>query len=167
MNKKLPVGRPKVYKKKEVIHGPKLKLSKTDMEFLKNYAMTNSKPKAMIAAGLNFKKDGTEYSQIGLYERANCILRNDKAQEYVKRMQEEILKSNCLSIEKAVNESYQFYELLIREGKYHEANICYQRITDLLKLTTQGLSVNTQIVDTSGKGITINYINPKENLDNK
>jgi hypothetical protein len=150
----------KKYKKNGESLKVKKNLTKSDLEFLRYYAMTNSKTKSVVAAGLHLKKDGTPYEKTRHYEIANMILRNDKAVEIVKKYQEEILKSNCLTIEKVINETYQFYELLLEEKKYHEANICYSRLTELLKMTTSGMSVNTQIVDNSGGGITVNYITP-------
>lgn len=164
INKKTSVKQPKKVKASGKEYKVRKKLSEQDMVFLKHYALTNSKPESVRAAGLHLKMDGTEYDQPRHYEIANQILRNDQAIEIVRTYQQEILKSNVLSIEKVINETYAFYQMLVEEKKYHEANIAYNRLTDLLKLTNAGLTVNQQIVDNGG-GITINYITP--NNENK
>jgi hypothetical protein len=146
----------------------KVKLTAKEYEFLNSYAIHHNKQRAMRESGLNLKSNGTEYSVKVINERADQILRNEEARKYIHDMHETIFQNNCHDIQRAIEESYDNYLTLKDLGKYHEMNIAFEIYLKLTRFIDKEkpISVNTQIVDNSGGGITINYIKP-EDLENK
>ena len=147
----------------------KKKYTKKELIFLTEYASTNNKLNSMKAAGLTHKiKTGEAYCEKQSIERANELLSTQFAKDYITKLHKEIYERNCFTLEKAVNESYENYLMLKEKEKYHEMNISFDtflKVAGMLK--PNGVNVNTQIVASEGGGITINYIKPDENNNNK
>lgn len=145
----------------------KKKYSKQEKDFLTQYAITNNKFKAMELSGLNVnKKTGELYSRDRIMNKAWLLLSTPFAQEYVANMHKEILKKNCFTLERAINESYDNYQMLKDKQSFHAMNEMYNthlQIAGLLK--PGGVNVQTQIV-AGENGLTINYIQPKKEDDN-
>jgi len=143
----------------------KQKFTKSEREFLTHYAENFHYQNAMIHAGLHIKRNGEKYSDKQLIARAKNILKYPSAKKYVEDIQVQIREQNFLTLDKCVNETYSFYDK-IKDTNYREANIAYQRLTDLLGYTGRGAAINQQIIvdeTENGVGITINYIQPEKN----
>lgn len=141
----------------------KKSLTKKDYDFLNAYARTHNKQKSIEEAGLDRKSDGTKYTAVSINEKAELILMNEQAQEYVKKLHAELFKSHCHDLERCITETYDLYLTFLEMGKFRECNIAHQRYVELCGFLNKDnkINVNTQIVD-NGNGITINYINPNE-----
>ena len=145
------------------------KLSKKHYDFLTNYARTHNKQLSMREAGLHLKANGSEYNPIRLDEKANMILRNPEAQEFIKRLHDDIFTNACHQLERAIVEAYDIFIDMKQKGKYREMNIAYSTYLELCGFLTKNKSnvnVNTQIV-TDGQSININYISPPPKKDNE
>lgn len=152
---------PKKYDKK------KKKYSKQEKDFLTHFAITNgNKVKSMKLAKLDKKKDGTPYDDQYLVMKAYKLLETDFAREYIHTLQKQIMEKNCFTLERAVNETYENYQMLKERNSFHEMNIAldmHYKVAGLIK--PQGVNVQTQIV-AGENGLTINYITPKKEDDN-
>ena len=144
----------------------KLSLTKKDYEFLENYARFHNKQKAMELSGLDLKPDGTKYKSTYIDERANRILRNPEAQEFMKVMHDDTLKNACLDYNRAMIEAYHLFIELKESKKFREANIAFNTYLQLAGFinSKQAVNVNTQIVS-DGQSININYIQPPKKDD--
>lgn len=141
-------------------------LTKKERVFLTEYALSFHKKNSMKASNLHLDKEGNELSHPAILRRANQILKMKISQEYLTEIHKEIFHRNVHTIEKAVNETYEYYEDL-RFQKYHnQANIAYQRYCDLLGFSKNSYVLNQQFNTGTEGGITINYIIPKEENNN-
>jgi len=157
-------GRPKLgremseYYKKEI-------LTLKEKQFLTKFTISNNRVQSMKdVIGIQYDNNGMEKDDNYYYFKASKILSNPFAQEFVRYLQKQIHEQSCHTLEKVVNETYDFYAHLVSVGSYHAANIAYDRYVALcgfLNQTGHSVSVNTQIV-AGDKQITINYIKPGE-----
>lgn len=139
------------------------KLTKQHKDFLVRFAMTHNKARSVIEAGLGKTKDGGVKDWGNLNIEANIILRNPVAQQYLTELHRDIFKAGVHTLEKAIEESYNFYLQLKEQKSNREANVAYDRYVMLCGFARvqPQVSINTQYV--SDKPITINYVKPDEN----
>ena len=143
----------------------KKNLTKDDYTFLKEFTYTHNRVKAITAAGMQYHKTtGEVISDRRMEEKANKILRNPEAQQYIAKLQEEVFKSNVRDINRTIEEAYKNYEELKEKKSFHEMNIAFIHYCNLLGFSgNQGkTTINQQIVSSSDQPIQITYITPEE-----
>jgi len=139
------------------------KLTKQHKDFLVRFAISHNKSRSLIEAGMGENKNGELKEWTNLNRDANIILRNPVAQQYLIELHKEIFKAGAHTLEKAIEESYNFYLELKEQKSNREANVAYDRYVMLCGFARvqPQVSINTQYV--SDKPITINYVKPDEN----
>lgn len=159
----------KEYKKEYTKGYFKQTLVAVDYSFLNYYAQNHDKMLSAKLSGLDKHSDGSPLTPVAINKKTYHILKNPESLQFVKDIQKQIFESNCHSLEKAVDESYNLYLKLVEVRSFHSANAAYDRYCMLLGLlgnkNNNTVSVNTQIVGNDKGGITINYITPKNNND--
>lgn len=156
--------KPKYIPKKKYDKSKK-KFNKLEVDFLTDFAKTNNRIQSMKNVGLDTKKDGTKYTDDALFKKSWALLHDPGAQKIVADLQREIREQNCLTLDMAVNESYQTYLMLKERKSFHEMNTMWNtflQVGGMLK--PGGVTVQTQIV-AGENGLTINYIQPKKEDD--
>lgn len=161
-------GRPKKGEEAELFDKKKV-LTKLEKDFLTKFAFIYNRVKAMKETiGIQYDENGLERSDDYYYMKASKLLKNQYAKDYVRELQKEINLQNCHTLEKAIEETYSFYELLIGKKNFHAANVAYERYVNLCGFLNQSakdkVQVNTQII-AGDKQITINYIKPGEDTE--
>lgn len=156
MNKLEPL-KPKLSETKKV------KYSKSEMEFLTQYAYTNNKTQSMIRSGCGVKKStGELYNDKQIIERANNLLSTKFAQDYVMNMQRKVREQNVFTLDRAFNEVYDQYITLKEQGKWHEANITLGYFLQIGGFLKPNVAVQQQFVTDKEGGINITYVQPPD-----
>lgn len=157
-------GRPR-----KVLGAAKILLPKKTIQFLDSLSQHGIMTRALRETGQDKRADGSTMRHDELSKKGREILRNPKAQYYLKQLQEEMFELNVHNLTKCINETYDFYIELREQKKYREANIAHQRYISLMGLGLANveppINVNTQIVSNSDGGFTINYLTPKDIKD--
>lgn len=140
------------------------------LDFVASFVQTYDRTSAMIEAGLNFKRTGEPYTERQVINKANQLLKQDVIKALIREQQKELHAVRFHCVEKAVEESYNYYLELKEIGKHHEANIAYARYTEILGLTGKNaiLHLNQNVTlekDSTNGNVTINYHQPIEDVE--